>query len=119
MCPDDTNGVPPQEGHSGEAVEGSASAPSQPLDAETRSAIDAALSTSSFFRRTFLKAAALGTAAAALGEGLGLGARLAFANDLSGNPCTAQDVTVDPQAVVLNEECACTGTFSAQVQFTV
>jgi hypothetical protein len=76
-------------------------------------------------RRRFLTAAALGTAAAALlnkGNGgyLSFGPALALANDLSGNPCTAQDVTVAPQAFVVNEPCTCTGTtFTASVSFVV
>jgi len=75
-------------------------------------------------RRKFLTAAALGTAAAALlnkgADGLlHIGPLTALANDLSGNPCTAQDVTVAPQAFVINEPCTCSGTFNATVQFTV
>jgi len=76
-------------------------------------------------RRRFLTAAALGTAAAALlnkGSGgmLHLGPATALANDLSTNPCTAQDVTVAQQAIVVNEPCTCTGTtFNAEVAFTV
>jgi hypothetical protein len=71
-------------------------------------------------RRTFLKGAALGTAAAAMYEGGALFAPLtAYANDLSGSPCTAQDVTVDPTAFVVNEPCICNGTFTATVAFVV
>ena len=72
-------------------------------------------------RRTFLKGAALGTAAAAMytGAQMGFNPLSAYANDLSGNPCTAQDVTVDPTAFVVNEPCTCTGTFTASVQFVV
>ncbi|HEV8632806.1 MAG TPA: twin-arginine translocation signal domain-containing protein [Chloroflexota bacterium] len=76
-------------------------------------------------RRTFLKAAALGTAAAALlnGDSLGInfGPIAALANDLSDSPCTAEDVEIVGPGIVINEPCACTpgGTFNAQVQFTV
>jgi hypothetical protein len=75
-------------------------------------------------RRTFLKAAALGTAAAAVwqkGPGLSLNPAAAFANDLSGNPCTANDVQIIGNGIVTNEPCECTdgGTFTAIVQFTV
>src|SRR4051812_25340641 len=75
-------------------------------------------------RRTFLKAAALGTAAAALigkeGQGLHFGPSLAFANDLSTNPCTAEDVEIVGAGAVVNEPCACSGaTFNATVRFTV
>src|SRR5689334_20989368 len=84
----------------------------------------------SWNRRTFLKAAALGTAAAALLHksddggglaGLSFGPLTALANDLSGNPCTAQDVEIIGTGVVQNEPCSCTpgGTFTAHVQFTV
>ena len=80
-------------------------------------------------RRTFLKAAALGTAAAAFlhkGEGSGLGGlsfgpMSALANDLSELPCTAEDVSIEGQGLILNEPCVCSGTntFVANVQFTV
>ena len=78
----------------------------------------------SWNRRTFLKAAALGTAAAALagkapGGSFRLGGFTASASDLSTSPCTAQDVTVAPEAFVTNEPCTCSGTFNATVQFTV
>jgi hypothetical protein len=75
-------------------------------------------------RRKFLTAAALGTAAAAILNktgGFGFGPLDALANDLSGNPCTAQDVEIIGTGVVQNEPCSCTsgGTFTAHVQFTV
>jgi TAT (twin-arginine translocation) pathway signal sequence len=76
-------------------------------------------------RRTFLKAAALGTAAAALmnqtgGGGIQLGPLSAFANDLSTLPCTANDVNIIGPGQVINEPCTCSGgTFTATVQFTV
>lgn len=75
-------------------------------------------------RRTFLKAAALGTAAAAVfqkGPGFTLSPAAAFANDLSGLPCTAQDVVIAGNGVVQNEPCAgCgTATFDAIVAFPV
>jgi hypothetical protein len=71
-------------------------------------------------RRTFLKAAALGTAAAAIwqkGPGLTFGPAAAYANDLSESPCTANDVVVVGTGLVVNEPCTCTGTFPATVQF--
>jgi hypothetical protein len=74
-------------------------------------------------RRTFLKAAALGTAAAALiskgPNGLRFGPLPAAANDLSNKPCTAGDVEIVGSGTVLNEPCACSGKFNADVEFTV
>jgi hypothetical protein len=74
-------------------------------------------------RRTFLKAAALGTAAAAVwqkGPGLrNFGPAAAYANDLSNFPCTANDVQIIGTGIVVNEPCDCTGTFTAQILFTV
>ena len=73
-------------------------------------------------RRTFLKAAALGTAAAALwqkGPGLRLGPAAAYADDLSSLNCTANDVRIVGPGIILNEPCACTGSFTAQVQFHI
>lgn len=74
-------------------------------------------------RRTFLKAAALGTAAAVMWErGPGLSGPLsAFGNDLSLYPCTANDVTIDGNGQVINEPCSCApgSTFTATVQFNV
>src|SRR5215207_6032239 len=74
-------------------------------------------------RRTFLAAAALGSAAAAFvqktGPGLGgirLGALPGFAHDLSNYPCTAQDFSVG--LGVIQNPCECTGgttTFTALV----
>jgi hypothetical protein len=73
-------------------------------------------------RRKFLKAAALGTAAAALwqkGPGLSFGPAAAYANDLSNYPCTAGDVEVLGTGVVVGEPCVCSGTFTATVAFQV
>src|SRR5215217_8157779 len=74
-------------------------------------------------RRGYLAAAALGSAAAALigrsGGSLHLGAMEAFADDLSQFQCTANDVRILGTGQILNEPCACTGTFNATVQFTV
>jgi hypothetical protein len=73
-------------------------------------------------RRSLFKGAALGTAAAAMYTGgrMAFGPLTAFGNDLSHLPCTAQDVTVDPTAFVVNEPCTCPGvTFNATVAFTV
>jgi len=73
-------------------------------------------------RRTFLKAAALGTAATAIwqkGDGLTLNPLSALADDLSTFQCTANDVRIVGPGQVLNEPCSCNGTFTAQVAFTV
>jgi len=43
----------------------------------------------------------------------------AWANDLSNLPCTAGDVEIVGNGTIVNEPCTCTGTFSAQVKFTV
>jgi hypothetical protein len=70
-------------------------------------------------------AAALGTAAAAwLNKGsdglLHFGPMTALANDLSTKPCTAGDVEIIGNGIIVNEPCVCnSGTFNAQVQFTV
>jgi hypothetical protein len=50
-----------------------------------------------------------------------LGARPAAANDLSDYPCTAEDVEIVGNGIVVNEPCVCTptGRFGATVQFTV
>jgi hypothetical protein len=52
---------------------------------------------------------------------VGVGARMAAANDLSDYPCTAEDVEIVGSGIVVNEPCVCTpgGTFNATVQFTV
>ena len=72
-------------------------------------------------RRTLFKGAALGTAAAAMATGgrMAFGPLTAFANDLSNLPCTANDVQIIGTGIVVNEPCDCTGTFTAEVQFTV
>ena len=71
-------------------------------------------------RRTLLKGAALGTAAAAMYEGGTLFKPLAaFADNLSALNCTANDVRIPGPAQILNEPCDCTGTFNAQVRFRV
>src|SRR5215207_4551087 len=72
-------------------------------------------------RRTLFKGAALGTAAAAMATGgrMAFGPLTAFANDLSDLPCTANDVQIIGTGIVVNEPCECTGTFTAEVQFTV
>jgi len=72
-------------------------------------------------RRTFFKAAALGTAAAAMYEGgrAVFSPVVAYADNLSSLNCTANDVRMTGPAIILNEPCACTGTFNAQVQFSV
>jgi uncharacterized protein (DUF2141 family) len=126
MCPDDTGAVPgeepgttPQHAAAGNTA---APVPAPAIDAETRSAVDRALR-EGIFRRSFLKAAALGSAAAALFNrdigSLQFGPLVAYANDLSTNPCTAEDVEIVGPGFVVNEPCTCSGTFKATVQFTV
>jgi hypothetical protein len=86
-----------------------------------------ALSSRAWDRRSFLRAAALGTAAAALlnsdSQGINFGPLSALANDLSQSPCTAQDVEIIGTGLVTNPcDPACSGgsgTFTARVQFTV
>ena len=69
-------------------------------------------------RRTFLKAAALGTAAAALLKRDGsLGFESALADVLPNVNCTANDVRIVGPGVIINEPCDCTGSFNAQVRF--
>jgi hypothetical protein len=79
-------------------------------------------------RRTFLQAAALGTAAAALigndGGGLGksrlgpIAALAAGTTDPGTWQCTANDVNL-ASGQALNVPCACNGSFNAQVQFSL
>lgn len=68
-------------------------------------------------RRTFLKAAVLGAGAAAVGRQFAPVA--AYAHDASSLKCTANDVRIIGPGVILNEPCGCSGTFDAEVQFTV
>jgi hypothetical protein len=82
------------------------------------------LNNSSASRRTFLKAAALGAAAAAVvgrsGSGsLRLGSSSVYAHDISTFQCTSNDVRIPTAGQIINEPCDCTGTFNAIVQFTV
>jgi hypothetical protein len=93
---------------------------------ESATPIQSANSQSGFSRRTFLKAAALGTAAAALlnRDALGnldFGASSAFADDLSNLGCTANDVQLLGTGKVINEPCTCSAgsSFTAQVVFTI
>jgi hypothetical protein len=102
-----------------------ASAVPQESESSTVEQVRAALG-SGLNRRTFLAAAALGSAAAAFvqktGSGLGgirLGPLPAFADNLSGLNCTANDVRIVGPGQIINEPCACTGTFNAQVRFRV
>ena len=78
-------------------------------------------------RRTFLKAAALGTAAAALlgrsggdGGGLSFGAASALAHEDTKSSCTANDIEVSGGQII-NEPCTCAegGTFEAVAKFLV
>jgi hypothetical protein len=70
-------------------------------------------------RRAFFQAAALGAAATAFLDAKRFMPSIAWANDLSDSPCTAQDVEIIGTGIVVNEPCTCTGTFNAVVQFTV
>jgi hypothetical protein len=104
--------------------EDSGSNPFEQVGEPSETTDDAGVLGSEWDRRTFLKAAALGTAAAALwqkGPGLTLGPAAAYANDLSSYPCTANDVQVLGTGQIVNEPCVCEpgGTFTAKVQFTV
>jgi hypothetical protein len=96
--------------------------PFERVDELSETSDDAGILGSPWDRRTFLKAAALGTAAAALwqkGPGLTLGPAAAYADDLSALQCTSNDVRIVGTGQVLNEPCVCSGTFNALVQFQV
>jgi hypothetical protein len=97
--------------------------PIERVDDSGEAAVDGGVLGTPWDRRTFLKAAALGTAAVAMWErGPGLsGPFAAYGNDLSLYPCTANDVTIEGSGVVVNEPCICTpgGTFTAIVGFPV
>jgi hypothetical protein len=102
--------------------EESSPSPFERVDELPETPDDAGVLGTSWDRRSFLKAAALGTAAAAVwqkGPGLTFGPAAAYANDLSHLPCTANDVQIIGTGVVVNEPCECTGTFDAEVVFTV
>jgi hypothetical protein len=97
----------------------------EPTRAEPRPAETASLPAneappkSGWSRRAFFQAAALGAAAAAFLDGKHFVPSIAFADDLSGLPCTANDVTIGV-GNVSNEPCTCgTETFGAQVTFPV
>ncbi|HEX6508014.1 MAG TPA: twin-arginine translocation signal domain-containing protein [Chloroflexota bacterium] len=101
---------------------------SGPVEESSESAapIDSGMPRSGFSRRTFLKAAALGTAAAALlnRDALGnldFGATSAFADDLSSLGCTANDVQLTGAGRILNEPCNCApgSPFTASVAFPI
>src|SRR5919199_4998249 len=72
---------------------------------------------SSWSRRNFLKAAALGAAAAALA---GKGPASVLAHTDTKSSCTAQDIEVS-SGIIINEPCSCTagGTFQAIAAFQV
>ena len=71
-------------------------------------------------RRSFLRAAALGVGATAVGWSQ-LRPLTVLAHDVSGLNCTANDVQILGSGQVLNEPCICptSGVFDAQVSFTV
>jgi hypothetical protein len=79
---------------------------------------DAGVLRTGWDRRTFLKAAALGTAAAATGAAL-IKPLSAYADNLSSLNCTANDVRIIGPGQIINEPCNCTGVFNAQVRFRV
>src|SRR5438094_868223 len=85
------------------AVSRSTETTSQPTDAPTPR--------SGWMRRAFFYAVALGAAAFLPSIG--------WAQDLSTNPCTGNDVVVLGNGIVLNEPCSQNGTFDAMVAFTV
>src|SRR5207248_8782906 len=110
MCTDDTNDV-------------STNGAGEPAD-DTPQPVAESQAKPGWNRRTFLKAAALGTAAAALinrvGDGgLSFGPLSDLADDLSSLNCTANDVRIVGPGLVLNEPCNCTSPFTAQVQFHI
>jgi hypothetical protein len=71
----------------------------------------------SLHRRSLLKAAAVGGTVAAFAVHHGI--TPAEADDLSTFQCTANDVRIVGPGIVLNEPCGCSGSFAAQVSFTV
>jgi hypothetical protein len=72
-------------------------------------------------RRTLFKSAALGAAAAAMYEGgrAVFSPLMVYADTLSGLNCTANDVRIVGPGLIVNEECTCTGTFTARVKFFI
>ena len=109
MTPDDTKRTPEEMPEELDAMEAS---------------LRERLTTSNASRRTFLKAAALGAAAAAVvgrsgGGSLRLGASSVSAHPLSQFQCTANEVRILGTGLVINEPCNCTGTFNATVLFNV
>ena len=96
-------------------------------EAQATESVSEATPRTSWNRRTFLKAAALGTAAAALlnrdstGMHFGPLSALAQSGDLSALQCTANDMRVIGRGRILNEPCNCASGsfFDARVEFTV
>jgi hypothetical protein len=86
---------------------------------ETTEIIPEITASQSLHRRTFMKAAAIGTTVAAIAAREGFSPAPALADDLSAFQCTANDVRIIGTAQILNEPCGCTGTFNAQASFTV
>jgi hypothetical protein len=105
MCPDDNTRVPDD------------------ATSESDASLQSEIMQKSGSRRAFLKAAALGTAAAAVlgrgGSGLRLGARSASADVLTNVNCTANDVRIIGPGIIVDEPCDCDEDFTATVQFTV
>jgi hypothetical protein len=102
--------------------EESSPSPFERVDELPETPDDAGVLGTSWDRRSFLKAAALGTAAAAVwqkGSGFTLSPAAAYADDLSALNCTANDVRIPGPGQILNEPCDCTGTFNALVRFRV
>ncbi len=110
---------------SNESNELSGNVPGEPTDNTSPGSGAEPTTEPSWSRRTFLRAAALGAAVTGAmlidkdrAGRLHLGGAAALANDLSDYPCTANDIDVGTGTVV-NEPCACTNTFNAQVAFPV
>ncbi len=94
------------------------------VSAESTSEADAAPAPKpGWNRRTFLKAAALGAAAATFikqdsGGNWGLGVSSALADVVTNVNCTANDVRIIGPGIIINEPCDCPdGKFNAQVKF--
>jgi hypothetical protein len=93
--------------------------PDEPAEAAPAQAVESPEETY-LHRRKFLKAAAIGTAAAAfINKGASFGPLGAYADVVTGVNCTANDVRISGPGIIVGEPCDCTGTFDAEVHFTV
>jgi hypothetical protein len=86
---------------------------------ETVDALAEVTTSQPLHRRTLLKAVAIGSAVAAIAGRNGFTPATVLADDLSTFQCTAGDVQIVGAGLITNEPCSCTGTFSANVSFTV